>query len=143
MHLNRIRNNTLIEKSIRKDGIIVMAPVFTKEKIRHKYVSIRSNVILTELGNIQGPVINPTWMDIETIRTLVYNNRKVYEHSALEPAKRILLTRKNYNDFNIYPENAEIEDPTLKPNTYLVRLTDMVPEKDMAPGNLYVEILNP
>ena len=120
-----------------------MAPIINSNstKIRHKYVSIRSDVILTELGNIQGPVINPIWMDIETIKTLIYNNRIVYEHSALEPTKRIKLTKNNYDDFNIYPENAEIEDPTVKPNTYLVQMSDAVPEKDMVAGNLYVEIV--
>ena len=108
------------------------------QQVRQKYVSVQSSVILPELGNIQGPIINPVWMPITVIKTLIYNGRLVYEHCITEPVKRVRLTKANYLDFNIYPE---IEDPSVKPNTYLVKMTDAVSESEMAPGNLYVEIL--
>ena len=114
----------------------------TKYIQRKKYVSVPVNAILFEIGNIQGPILSPVWIDIDVIYKLLINGRIVWEHCITDPMKRVRLTKKNYNDFNIYPGNSEIVDPTLDPNTYLVGVKDDINEKDYVTSNLYVQILN-
>ena len=109
---------------------------------KKKYVSVRSNVKLYELGGIQGPIIQPMWMDINFIKMLLVNGRIVYEHSITNNAERVRLNLENYNDFNIYPENSAIEDPTINPNVYYVTIMDYEDEKTMTAGGLYVRIVD-
>lgn len=111
-------------------------------EIKRKYVSVHYNGSLPEFGNIQGPILNPVWIDIDIIWKLLVNGRIVYEHCITDPDKRLKLNKENYDDFNMYPENSEIEDPSIDPNTYLLTIKDApTKDRDMATGNLYVEIL--
>jgi len=107
-----------------------------------KYVTIETTGTLYEFGNVQGPMLHATWLPIDIIKLLLVNGRKVYEHSVTDPVKRVRLTLRNYNDFNIYPENTEMEDPSIDPNTYLVTVKDKpLNDSTMVTGNMYVEIL--
>jgi hypothetical protein len=109
-----------------------------------KYVTVRDSSILYELGGIQGPILNPTWMDIDTVKTLVYNRRTVCEHAITDPLKYVILTKSNYDDFNIYPGNSEIIDPSVNENTFVVSVADATAENmaTMAAGTMYIEILD-
>ena len=110
-------------------------------KSEKKYVSIHYDGTLYEMGNIQGPIINPIWVELPKIKELINHNRIVYEHSISTPStSKVLLTRDNYNDFNIFPENAEFIDPSIREDTYLLTLKDAVPEETMTAGYLYVQI---
>ena len=107
-----------------------------------KYVSIQSSGILHEFGGVSGPMLHPTWLRVDVIRRLLINGRIVYEHCITDPIKRVRLTLRNYDDFNIYPENSEMEDPSIDSNTYLISVKDSpVNESTMVTGNMYVEIL--
>ena len=107
---------------------------------KRKYVSVRSNGILYELGGIQGPIIQPMWMDINFVKMLLSNGRVVYEHSILDNMKRVRLNLQNYDDFNIYPENSAIDDPSINPNVYYVTIMDYEDERMMTASGLYVKI---
>lgn len=110
---------------------------------RRKYVTIQTSGILFEFGGVMGPMLHPSWIDIDMIYKLLVNGRKVYEHCVTDPLKRVRLTLRNYDDFNMYPENAEIEDPSISSDTFLVQVKDSpTDEKNMASGNMYVQILN-
>ena len=109
-----------------------------------KFVTVRTSGTLYELGNISGPILNPVWLELDVIWTLLVNRREVCEHCITDPQKYIKLTKSNYDDFNLYPGNTEIIDPTVAPNTYVVTVDDI--DKDDTPetvvaGKMYVEIL--
>ena len=106
-----------------------------------KYVSVRYNSIIPELGNIQGPIKHPTWLPIDVIKKLLVAGRKpIYEHCITDPDKRVKLNLENYDDFNMFPGNTAIEDPSIEENTYLVTVKDDQEDDNMAPGFIYVEI---
>ena len=114
-----------------------------EKRVRSKYCTVPINVLLTELGNIQGPIITPCWIPIDKIRELLVRKRPVYEHAITDYHKRVKLTLENYDDFNIYPGNSAIEDPTVAPNTFIVAFKDADQiEKDYAAGTVYVELLD-
>jgi hypothetical protein len=112
------------------------------EREMQKYVTVLYDDIIPELGDIQGPILNPTWLELSVIRSLIYGRKTLYEHCLAEPQKRVLLTKQNYSDLNIYPGNAAIEDLSGKPNTYILGFED-TPNKDddMAAGYVYVEFM--
>jgi hypothetical protein len=110
-----------------------------------KFVSVRYNGTLRELGNIQGPILNPVWMDLSDIYKLIKNKRDVYEHAITDPTKCVLLTISDYNDFNIYPGNIGLVDLAVAKNTFI--LSDIDDDNTgtasaLTTGNLYVEILD-
>ena len=110
---------------------------------RRKYVTIQSSGVLHEFGGISGPMLHPSWIPIDIIRKLIINGRIVYEHCITDPIKRLRLTLQNYDDFNMYPENSEIEDPSIAPDTYMVSVKDSpLDERTMVTGTMYVEILD-
>lgn len=110
--------------------------------IKKKYVSVHYDDWIEELNNIQGPIFNPVWIDIDIIRKMIYNGKEVREHCITDPVKYVRLTKANYDDYTIYPGNAEIIDPSVKPNTYLLTLQDKpIREEDMVAGYIYVELV--
>ena len=53
---------------------------------------------------------------------------------------RVKLNLENYDDFNMFPGNTAIEDPSIEENTYLLTVEDKPKDDNMAPGFIYVEI---
>lgn len=106
-----------------------------------KFVSVIYYGKISECDNIQGPIQNPAWMDIDTIHTLVKNGKDVYEHNIVNTDERILLTVENYNDVNIFPGNALVQDTSIPDGAYVLSFDD-APLEDfvMTTGNIYVDI---
>jgi hypothetical protein len=116
-------------------------PDNTKEL--HKYITIEFEGPIRELNNKLGPVLNPIWVPLRTVRLLVAHNYKVYEHPINEPEKKVELNLQNWDDANIYPDNALIQDPAIPENTLLVQFKDDVNNDVITTtGNIYVEILD-
>lgn len=112
-------------------------------KRRHKYVTVRTSAIYYEMGNIQGPVLSPCWLSLYQIKTLIYHGRIVWEHSVTDPNIYTVLNKENYDDFNLYPGNTSIEDPTVQPGTYYVGVEDDPNDpKIYQSDRLYVAILD-
>ena len=115
-----------------------MSSVNNTYDFKRKLISVPVNSKLSELGGIQGPVLNPTWVLVDVIKKLLMNGRIVYEHSVLNKNRKVRLTLDNYLNFNLFPENTP-DDPDTGDDTYLLRFTDIVPEQLMTAGYLYVK----
>lgn len=106
-----------------------------------KLVTVMNSGRLWELGNIIGPIVNPTPLPIETVYNLVANGRLVYEHSQANPGRKVQLTKKNIFTNIVFPNAEGYVDPLVNANTYFVGVIDAVPEEDMDTDHLYVQIL--
>ncbi len=109
-----------------------------------KYISVATEGSIRELNNRLGPIVNPIWVPISLVYALVAHGYEVYEHAITDPEKKVRLTTKNWDDHNLYPENAKIQDPAIPEGSFLVSFKDDVTGNEMitTTGNIYVEILD-
>ena len=75
-----------------------------------KLVVIKSSGLLPELNGIQGPVMVPTRVPVETLVKLVLNHRSVFECYPNNPndvSKRIKLTMESVKKVNFGPRAGQ------------------------------------
>lgn len=65
-----------------------------------KLITVNSSGVISELGGINGPILNPFYATIETINTMVTRHRNVYEVNPKNYKERVLLTISNYRKQN-------------------------------------------
>ena len=81
--------------------------------VMRKSVIVKDNVVLTEIGNITGPILTPTKMPIEDIKKMVVKNRSVFECNVKDPSQQVRLGLGNlYTDnFAVGGDDGEPENP--------------------------------
>ena len=75
-----------------------------KEK---KLVVVDTYGTLTELGGISGPIISPSYIDLQTLLTMINNHRKVYEVNPTNRADRVRLNITNLRTENFPKANVK------------------------------------
>ena len=108
----------------------------------YRYVTIHTNGPIRELYGVSGPILLPTLIDEEIVWSLVLRGVTVYEHFKDYYNKRVKLTKNNFYGDNLYPDNPDIDDPSIGENTYVVQVKDDPVDKQYATGNLYVTIFD-
>lgn len=71
-----------------------------------KLVVVEVNGPISELGGIQGPIINPCSLPVKTIVQMVGSHKKVFEVNPFNQSERVRLTLKNVNSVNFQPPIA-------------------------------------
>ena len=80
-----------------------------------KLVVVETYGSISELGGINGPILNPAKIDIDLIVRMINNNKKVFEVNPKNYSERVRLTLKNARTVNF--DNAKPAVVTTKPVT--------------------------
>lgn len=72
-----------------------------------KYVTIESKGIISELGGISGPILHPTFIDLDIIVRMVNTRKKVYEVNPSNTSEKVLLTLSNVKANN-FPQKKVV-----------------------------------
>lgn len=92
-----------------------------KKVVEQKLITVNSAGTISELGGISGPVLNPCYVPIPTITTLLNHYRVVYEVNPKNYNEKIRLSLKTLTKKNFASEDeAPItsEKPHLAPNIF-------------------------
>ena len=71
-----------------------------KKTIPQKLIIVESSGVISELGGISGPILNPCYVPVHTILTMLNHHRKVLEVNPKNYNDRIRLSLKNLNKNN-------------------------------------------
>ena len=74
-----------------------------------KLITVGYQGFIPELRT-NGPIKTPTMVNINAVRALVLNGRRVYEHNPSNPSKKVLLTPSNIGKPNFSSEDVKVDE---------------------------------
>ena len=77
--------------------------LFKGDNMIKKLVIVKSNAIIPYMGGVQGPILNPFYIDLQSLIILVNKRYEIYEVNPKNKSETVLLnignvTKVNFND---------------------------------------------
>lgn len=88
-----------------------------KKVTEQKLVIVTSNGAISELGGITGPILNPCYVPVMTINTMLTKHRVVYEVNPKDYTQKVRLSLKNLR-INNFEDSTQVT-PVRKAPTIL------------------------